>query len=117
MTPAERERRFTRIREIGCLACRQIGIYMEPDVHHQNLGAHAGGKRLGDDHTVGLCPYHHRGVPGDFGSQRRAEELLGPSLAKSPNLFRIKFGSDADLLAEQNRLIAEAERKVVGRIG
>ena len=117
MSETKIERKFRRIKEIGCLACRQIGIYMAPDVHHQNLGAHAGGKRLGDENTIGLCPWHHRAVPGEFGSQRRAEEFLGPSLAKSPNLFRIKFGSDAELLAEQNRLIAEAERNVVGRIG
>lgn len=107
MTPAARDRRFGRIREIGCLACRQLGWYGAPDVHHLNLGEHAGQVRRGDEYTIGLCPWHHRGI-GKFVD-------IGPSLAKEPVKFRQRFGSDDELLAKQNELIAEAEKAVVGR--
>lgn len=112
MTPAARNRRFRRIQEIGCLACRQRGWYSTPDVHHLNLGAHAGQKRRGDDYTIGLCPYHHRGVTTLRIGQ--AYRSLGPSLAREPNEFRAEFGSDDALLTQQNLLIEQAEKQVVG---
>ena len=110
MNPAARERRFRRIKEIGCLPCRMRGRFRMPEIHHQNCGAHAGGARLGDEYTVGLCSWHHRGVPseGMLGSETRV--ALGPSLAREPNEFRREFGSDSEMLNEQNRLIAERER-------
>jgi len=110
MTPAARERRFRRIKEIGCLPCRARGRFRYPEIHHQNFNAHAGGKRLGDDHTVGLCSWHHRGVPpeGMLGSETRV--ALGPSLAREPSEFRREFGDDSAMLAEQNSLIDARER-------
>lgn len=107
MSPAARERRFSRIREIGCLACRKRGWYSSPDVHHLNLGAHAGQKRRGDEATIGLCPYHHRSVT--VLPMGLAYRSLGPSLAREPNEFRRTFGTDDELLAEQNQLIEEYE--------
>lgn len=78
-------------------------------MHHQNLGAHAGQKRLGDEATIGLCPWHHRGI-------FKPPINVGPSLAKEPNRFREVFGSDDELLAEENELISEREALIVGRI-
>lgn len=101
------ERRFYRIREIGCLACRKKGYRSAPDVHHLNLGGHAGQKRRGDEFSIGLCPYHHRGV-APFANARA---VLGPSLALEPRRFREVFGSDDALLAWQNRLIRDAEER------
>lgn len=115
MTPAERERRFYVIRLIGCLACRRRGWYCAPDVHHLNLGAHAGGERLGDAYTIGLDPWHHRGVAPDGMSAHEARRVMGPSLAKEPNAFRETFGSDEELLHEENRLIRIHQQRVIGR--
>ena len=106
MSPRDRERRFRYIREIGCICCRRYGYYAAPEVHHQNFGAHAGGKRLGDEYTVGLCRWHHRGV-------EKPPCRVGPSLAKEPRRFREIFGTDEALLAEQNELISERERLLV----
>lgn len=114
MKVRDRQRRFRLIQEIGCLPCHMRGWYAAPDIHHLNLGAHAGQKRLGDDSTIGLCPYHHRGVtPLPLGQAYRS---LGPSLARNPNEFREVFGSDEMLLAKQNELIAEREALIVGKI-
>lgn len=115
MTPRARERRFRRIREIGCLACRAGAVMLgEAEVHHQNLGGLAGHPRLGDDHTIGLCAWHHRGVtPWGMAAEKLAA-WAGPSLAREPRRFREVFGSDEELLAEQNLRIEQAERVARG---
>lgn len=115
MNKLARDRRFGRIREIGCLCCRRRGWFSLPDVHHQNLGEHAGQLRLGDDHTIGICPWHHRGMPLAPFNEAQCRRILGPSLQAEPVEFREVFGSDEYLLTWQNELIADAERAVIGR--
>lgn len=116
MTPEARKRRFVRIWAIGCLACRKRGWWAVPEVHHLNLGGHAGQKRRGDEYTVGLCGYHHQGkVPSAFKTLKQCRRRLGPSLKHESVAFRATFGSDDELLAEQNELIERAESLVVGR--
>jgi hypothetical protein len=105
----DRQRRFRLIQDIGCLACHRFGWYSPVDTHHQNLGGHAGQKRLGDESTIGLCPWHHRGI-------LKPPIYVGPSLATQPRKFREVFGSDEELLAKQDGLIAEHEALIVGKI-
>ena len=99
-------KRFADIVQIGCLACLRFGLHSDPDVHHLNLGGRAGQERLGDDFTIGLCPWHHRGILPPM-------LPVGPSLAKESRKFREFFGSDAELLMEQNRLILELRARRV----
>lgn len=113
MTPIER--RFGRIYEIGCIACYKRGWFNECQVHHQNLDEHAGQKRIGDEATIGLCPWHHVGEPIGNVSLTDCRRLMGPSMKHEPVKFREVFGSDQDLLRLQNELIEEAELAVVGR--
>lgn len=113
MNPKASQARCDFIRQIGCLACRRFGWYSAPDVHHLNLGGHAGQVRRGDECTIGLCPYHHRGVPPEQFPPDQVRDLLGPSLAKDPRAFREMFGSDDALLQWENELIQRAPR--VGR--
>lgn len=110
MNAKERERRFRRIKEIGCLVAHMNGRWMPAEVHHLNLGSHAGQKRRGDEFTIGLSKWSHRGEPLPGKTARETRALLGPSLAREPNQFRAKYGSDDELLALQNRLIAEREQ-------
>lgn len=116
MRRIDRDRRFRLIRDIGCLASRKRGWYVVPDVHHLNLGAHAGQKRRGDEFTIGLSIWHHRGIPLERMTADECRRLLGPSLKHEPNRFREVFGSDDELLAEENELIAERESLIVGKI-
>lgn len=116
MKPVDRLSRFNRIYELGCLACRRRGWFAQPcQVHHLNLDQHAGQRRLGDDHTIGLCEWHHQGYPKEGRSEEWTRLYLGPSMKHEPVKFREEFGSDLELLAEQNRLIERAESNVVGR--
>lgn len=114
MTPEAFKRRCQRIYQIGCLACRRRGWESMCQVHHLNLGGHAGQVRRGDEFTIGLCPWHHVGEPINGMPANTCRWLVGPSLKLQPRAFRNEFGSDDDLLAEQNKLIATAELQVVG---
>ena len=92
--------RFERIKECGCILCRRyLHVYEPPEIHHLTDC----GRRRGHDFTVGLCPWHHRGV--SILPVQMAELAMGPSLARGAKPFRAHWGSDDELLDEQNRLI------------
>lgn len=114
MTPRAKERRFSRIRDIGCLCSRRKGWYVAPEVHHLNLGQHAGAPRRGDEFTIGLSAWHHRGVPLLGMNAKQCTQMLGPSMALEPVRFREVFGTDDELLAEQDRLIGEWDQVAAG---
>lgn len=109
MNDLERNKRFCAIKDIGCLVARRQGHGFVPcDVHHLNFGGKHGGRRRGDEFTIGLNPYTHRGVPFNGWSLDQCRKLFGPSYAREPRRFREVFGSDDELLAEQNQLIRGA---------
>ncbi len=113
MTPAERTARFDALRAIGCVCCQKNGedaraglrFHMRTcfpvELHHLNGGGHHGQKRRGDEYTIPLCQWHHRGQ----GPAKVYAELYGPSWAKGSKPFRAVYGTDDELLALANRLI------------
>lgn len=105
-TIAER-RRFARFVDVGCVACLQLEPprYSVPEVHHLL----SGGIRRGHSYTVPLCPWHHRGVGGPVDAQLA---IRGPSLALTPDNFRLHFGSDADLLHMTNAIVGKIDELV-----
>lgn len=107
------ERRCQRIYQLGCLPCRKRGWFSECQVHHLNLDEKAGQVRLGDEHSLGLCPWHHVGEPLGTMTAQQCRRCLGPSLKHEPVRFRQVFGHDDVLLEEQNKLIEQAELAVV----
>lgn len=105
-TPTKAETaHIERIKRGWCACCqanRKRGLATADgegcDAHH----VLSGGRRRGHLDTLGLCPYHHRGViPAGFATQAIAVRCLGPSLAHGSKPFRAFYGSDADLLAQQ----------------
>lgn len=102
--------------EVGCLCClanlrgyryRATGSPCEE--HHLNAGGIAGQARRGEDATVPLCAYHHRGVvPAEvraLGLSGTREALIaryGPSWAHGSKAFRDVYPGDDALLAEAN---------------
>lgn len=71
------------------------------DFHHMK----SGNMRRGHMYGIGLCPWHHRGVPDwDFTApQMRA--MAGPSLMDGGKLFAEAYGSDNELLDIQKAVI------------
>jgi hypothetical protein len=100
---AAQAKRLASIKTIGCIACRQRGILgVLADAHHLLKG----GRRIGHDATIALCPWHHRAMPfGDWLDHATCRRLLGPSLAEGSKPFHAAFGSDAELLEIQNGLL------------
>lgn len=104
-TKADRER-FRRIQQGGCIACRMAGLEFVPtQVHHLTVTGRHGGPRIGHHATVGLCPWHHQGIPPAGLEWRDALSLMGPSLARTPRKFREAFGFDLTLLNYQEQLL------------
>jgi Recombination enhancement, RecA-dependent nuclease len=92
--------------DVGCIVTRlYFGLYAPPDIHHLT----AGGRRLGDEFTIPLSPWYHRGVPIEGMTQKETTEIMGPSLAKSRRAFEDRFGSQWSLLEATNAVLAKLE--------
>ena len=93
-------RRWDKLRDYGCICCRQrLGVFEHAEIHHLLLG----GRRMGHRFTVGLCAWHHRGAAAALPGHTRA--LRGPSLMDGSKTFAITFGSNAELWAANDRAI------------
>lgn len=102
-TRAERAR-FEALHEIGCICCRKRGFSSWPvEIHHLLYG----NRRLGHMFSLPLCQWHHQGRPPQHWTIRGAGDFFGPSLAHGSKPFHAAFGSDAELLAEVNALLAQ----------
>lgn len=85
-----------------CICCHQLDLpssYVE--IHHLL----SGNRRIGHLATVGLCPWHHRGIALEGHTAQSMGIEYGPSLAHGSKPFRARFGSDADLLAYQDAML------------
>jgi hypothetical protein len=108
-TKAQAER-IDRLKRGECVSCwlnRQSG---RPTAHFGGCDAHhvlSGGIRRGHHATLACCPWHHRGVkPYDQMTDAQATDLFGPSLAHGSKPFHALYGSDDELLALQEQLLA-----------
>jgi hypothetical protein len=84
------------VRELGCIACRQMGIAGSPcDIHHILRG----GRRIGEMDVLGLCPLHHRSGVND-----------GVIVSRHPwrKAFERTYGTEQELLAETRELVQVA---------
>jgi len=94
--------RMQAIKDSGCIATLlATGQSQAPDVHHLT----SGGRRNGHQHTIGLSPYHHRGLIPDGHTKQSMSGLMGPSYAWGRKGFAEFFGGDELLLQIQNRIL------------
>ena len=80
----------------GCAMCHLRGCAQpnQTEIHHLTTGDLHGQKQRGQDFTVGLCGWHHRGDPRDFESyggacriERDMRNGYGPSFALHKRAF------------------------------
>lgn len=91
--------RFRLFEQVGCIVCAEfLQQYRQHQVHHLL----SGGRRIGHEATIPLCPWHHQGIPLEGHTQLQTQDLLGPSLAHAPRGFRKRFGNDQSLLERTN---------------
>lgn len=98
--------RYAKLKELGCIIDRlkPSECYNLP-VEVQHLTS--GGRRIGNEHTIPLCTWHHRAQSPRGMTSSQASLLYGPSFAKSRRRFEETYGSEEFLLAETNRLLNE----------
>lgn len=102
-TKADKER-IAKFRHIGCIVSRiYFGEYEDYDVHHIT----SGGRRMGNQFTIPLSPWLHRGVVKTGLTEDECEAYFGPSLAKSKSAFTERFCSELELLKKCNELIGQ----------
>jgi hypothetical protein len=89
----------------NCVAC-EVQSLDNPwggcDAHHLL----SGGRRLGHLFTIGLCPWHHRGVTIGHNPVPVWRMQFGPSLMDGSKTFHEAYGSDEDLMGLQKRILA-----------
>lgn len=107
----EQRARQDRIRELGCIACWLMGHGQCPcEIQHLNDC----GRNRGHEYTIGLCAWHHRGVPPGDMRPSEATIMLGPSFAREPQKFADRFGEDDELLFQQNTMLRTYEDVAIG---
>lgn len=104
-------KRAESLKLLGCICCQMnlddesfpglLPTFLPVEIHHLNGGGHHGQKRRGDDFTIPLCVWHHRGQ----GVAKTMTAAHGPSWAKGSKPFRAVYGTDDELLALVNSLI------------
>lgn len=100
--------RFELLKESGCIATLlATRRYSQPaDIHHLT----SGGRRRGDDFTISLSPWHHRGLKPAGVSTQAMIGKFGPSFAHGRREFASFFGSDDRLLKIQNVVLQMYEK-------
>jgi hypothetical protein len=112
-TKAQKQR-WAAARVRGCVACHlnlvekglaRASYANDLEIHHLL----SGGRRRGHDETICLCTYHHQGARlpyPDHGYEEHAD-AFGPSFGREPRRFREVYGTDDQLLAYQEIMIAQ----------
>ncbi len=95
-TKAESRRMDIIKRDIGCIACRQGNLHSQANAHH----ILSGGRRISHAATLPLCDFHHTGLISIHASKRG---------------FVKDYGTEMELLAETNRLVAAFEANIIGK--
>lgn len=114
MSPKARERRFRMIYDMGCAVCFIEGWPHEP-CQIQHL-VDEGNRELsgGDAATIGLCPWHHMGLPANGASLKQMYVMRGPSLRLSSKEFNERW-PQRRLLQLVNNKLAEREASLISR--
>jgi hypothetical protein len=86
-------------RDHGCAMCLLLGFDKNAcgrnEIHHRTVGDLHGNKRLGQDFTIGLGSWHHRGeILEQYPTVDAMRAQFGPSLAHHKRAF-------VDLIAEK----------------
>jgi hypothetical protein len=100
-----KDKRFQELRYIGCIACLIEGNGIrcgEVEIHHLNEGSQKGAARRGDDETIGLGRWHHRGICKPGMSVDDMTKTYGPSWYHDKEQFEFVYKGDEHMLALVN---------------
>lgn len=100
------KKRMGILARLPCLCCVVEGVSQPwpTEVHHivdNGYRKHSGG----DDSTLPLCAWHHRGLIPDGMTGGEASFTYGPSLATNKRAFVLQYGTERQLLERVNGLL------------
>lgn len=101
------ERRYERLRAIGCIACfvGGHGACGRLEMHHlvdKGYRKHSGGNQA----TIPLGLWHHQGQPFIDNTATQMRLRFGPSMFHESKEFARVFGTQRELLALTNEILA-----------
>lgn len=102
-------KRYEALRELGCIACHLDGGFKVPEIHHlvdKGYRKHSGGNQA----TIPLCAWHHRGEPEMDKTVTQMRMMRGPSMTLERREFDKVYGSQRELLARVNELLSSGKR-------
>jgi hypothetical protein len=103
-------RRYERLRELGCIACHIEGFEcLNVEIHHlvdKGYRKHSGGNQA----TIPLCVWHHKGEPVIGATVTYTRRARGPSMYWEAKEFARRYGSQRELLARVNDMISGGNR-------
>jgi|SRR6185437_2494416 len=109
--PTRDETRYAALRELGCVACLLKG-YTIPcgyaEIHHlvdHGYRTHSGGNQA----TIPLGPWHHRGEPRIDYTATEMRQIWGPSMFHESKEFARLYGGQRELLAKVNEMLSEGK--------
>ncbi len=93
--------RYHILHSMPCIACLLDGnatVCGRTEAHHL---VDKGYRRLsgGNQATIPLGRWHHRGIPREGYTNQLAREIWGPSLASEKRAFIEQYGTERELLA------------------
>lgn len=96
--------RMAVVKRLPCLACQKQRCEQPfvTEVHHlvdKGYREHSGG----DEATIPLCVWHHRGIQLEGHTEAGMRDRFGPSLFHTKRQFVAQYGSERDLLAETDQ--------------
>ena len=104
------QKRYDALRAMGCIACRQesvsIATLLPVEIHHlvdKGYRKHSGGNQS----TIPLCSWHHRGEPIMDHSVTWMRDQFGPSMFLEAKTFAEWYGAQRELLAKVNDTIGK----------
>jgi hypothetical protein len=99
----EDQLRIDKIHDLPCVACASMKVSQPFNTEAHHIVSH-GYRRLsgGDQSTIPLDAWHHRGICLPGTNARQMAEKYGPSLALSKREFVKVFGTELELLDKTN---------------
>jgi hypothetical protein len=105
MTSKSDLKRYDALHDLGCIACHLDGYRGVPaEMHHlvdKGYRKHSGGNNA----TLPLCEWHHRGQPPMDFTVAYMHSTRGPSMHWHGKEFTQRYGTQRELLAKVNEAI------------
>lgn len=89
---------------LGCLPCRMSGLGPTPAEYHHKRQGQGAGRRASHYDGFPACPAHHRGT----------QHPAVPSIHLDKLMFVGMFGTEAELVEQTRREVAELRANTIG---